>query len=291
MPGLSSENRTVVGKSRLFSGNMDMKTFRRISEFISNEIGIKMPPNKKSMLESRLFKRLRALGLVDYDHYCEYLFSPEGAEKEIYHLINVVTTHTTEFFREPNHFRFLSDHVLPEWHSKNKNKVFTVWSAGCSSGEEPYSLGITLCEFAENNPDFRFAVVASDVSVPILEMAAKGIYPEEKVRLIPREIRKKYLLRSKNKTDKLIRVAPGIRKHIRFYRLNLTRDFKLKDTADAIFCRNVLIYFERHKQREIVLGLCANLRPGGHLFIGHSESLNGMKLPLAPAKPTIYKKV
>lgn len=264
--------------------------FTKFSNLIKSEFGIKMPPSKKTMLEARLQKRLRALGMKSYSEYCDFIFSPGGVEKELTQLIDVVTTNTTDFFREPKHFEILLSTVLPELIRRGSSPV-KVWSAGCSSGEEPYTLAIVLSEFAANNFDFNFSILATDISNEILNKAINAVYPMSKVDVIPMAMKKKYLLKSRNKNKQLVRIAPEIRRKIEFLRLNFMENFPFKDEKDIIFCRNVVIYFDRPTQCTLFSKFCARLAKGGFLFIGHSESISGMDLPVRQIAPTVYQKI
>ncbi len=271
--------------------SMGDKQFKIFSDFIHGEFGIKLPPSKKTMLEARLQKRLRVLGMSNYKEYCDFLFSPSGMDKELFYLINAVTTNTTDFFREPKHFEILYGRLLPEFYSRHRGEAFHIWSAGCSSGEEPYTLSMVLSEFAEQNPSFRFSILATDISLEVLEKAMRGVYAEEKVAPVPNHMKKKYLLRSKDKTRRLVRVSRELREAISFDRLNFMDEFDLKTTVNVIFCRNVVIYFDRPTQEKLFNKFCRHLKPGGYLFIGHSESLTGMTLPLEQVAPTVYKRI
>lgn len=278
-----------------FTGKkMSNKDFARLSKFIHTQYGIKMPPAKRIMLESRLQKRLRTLELSSFHDYIEYVLSREGKEYELIHMIDLVTTNKTDFFREPVHFDFLVETVLPELidlYQAGIRSVLKVWSAGCSTGEEPYTLAIVLSEFAKTRPDFHFSILATDISSRVLEYGEEGIYEEEKVEPIPKNLKKKYLLRGKDKNKNLVRIKPELRKLIRFYRLNLmdSRYPKL-GTLDVVFFRNVIIYFDRPTQEMLINRVCRYLKPGGFIFMGHSETLFSMNVPLDQAAPTIYRR-
>ncbi|WP_415717411.1 CheR family methyltransferase [Maridesulfovibrio sp.] len=264
--------------------------FGKFSKLIKEEFGIKMPPSKKTMLEARLQKRLRALGFSYYSQYCDFLFSPGGFEKELTQLIDVVTTNTTDFFREPKHFELMLSTVLPDLCQRNSRPV-KVWSAGCSSGEEPYTLCMVLNEFSERNNNFKYSLMASDISTDILRKAMNAVYPLSKVDVVPMALKKKYLLKSKDKTKPLVRVKPELRSKVDFRRINFMEPFPFKDQKDIIFCRNVVIYFDRVTQYTLFKKFCATLSSGGYLFIGHSESISGMELPVRQIAPTVYQKV
>ncbi len=269
--------------------------FLRLSDFIHAEYGIKMPPVKKTLLESRLQKRLRALELTTFKDYCDYLFSPQGRKKELPLFIDKITTNKTDFFREPDHFEHLTRSIVPSiidtWGGVPRN--LRIWSAGCSTGEEPYTLAIVMSEFMENHPEFKmtFSILATDVSMEVLRTAKKAVYHEIRVAPIPILLRKKYLLRNRKRDKKTIKIAPEIRKTVQFGRLNfMDHNFGLRQPVDIIFCRNVIIYFDKPTQLKILNRLCRNLVPGGYFFQGHSESVQGMQLPLKSVYPTIYQK-
>ncbi|MFW6237066.1 MAG: CheR family methyltransferase, partial [Desulfosudaceae bacterium] len=216
----------------------------------------------------------------------------EGMDREVPHMIDVVTTNKTDFFREPSHFDLLYDEILPEWLAAYQgNRNFSVWSAGCSTGEEPYSLAMILDKFAANHPDFNFDILGTDISNQVLEKARQAIYPETKVEAVPHQLKKNCLLRSRDRVKKQVRIVPALRKKVTFRRLNLMEQFSWPGTKDVIFCRNVIIYFERPVQEELFKKCCNCLKKGGYLFIGHSETLSGMRLPLQQRCPTVYERI
>ena len=269
--------------------------FNRLSDYITANFGIKMPAVKKTMLESRLLKRLRTLELTSYKDYCDYLFSPEGRASETPHFINKVTTNKTDFYREPDHFTYLVQNTLPKLAAERGGLLrnLRVWSAGCSTGEEPYTLAIVLKEFAENHPQYQlgFSILATDISEEVLMTGQQAVYHESKIAPVPLNIRKKYLLRSKNRTSGLVKMAPEIRDHIEFVKLNLMdKDFGIHKKMDIVFCRNVIIYFNREVQEAILNQICRYTISGGYFFQGHSESIQGMNLPLKSVHPTIFRK-
>lgn len=270
--------------------------FERLSRFIYTHCGIKMPPVKKTMLESRLQKRLRLLGIRTFHDYCDILFNSRDGSDELVHMIDAVTTNKTDFFREPIHFSFLTQTVFPEFMLEKPDGIralFTVWSAGCSSGEEPYTLAIVMSEFAQQNPGFRFTVTATDISTRVLDKAKAGIYDESQVSMIPHSLKQKYFLRSKDHAKGRVRVVPNLRSLVAFQRLNLMDEQYMirRESADVIFCRNVIIYFDRDTQGALLGRLCRYLRKGGYLFLGHSETVHGFNLPLVRMASTIYRKV
>jgi chemotaxis protein methyltransferase CheR len=261
--------------------------FTRFAGYITNELGIKMPETKASMIQSRLVRRVRELGLVSLDQYGEYLFS-SGQSEELDHFINAITTHRTEFFREPEHFSFLAEQALSSLH--NTSCCLNVWSAACSSGEEPYTLAMVLNESAALRGVRDFAILATDVSAKILERASMAIYTEEQAFPVPTQIRKKYFLRSRDEYQKLMRIIPSLREKVSFHCLNLMDDdYRVKDRFDIIFLRNVLIYFDKQVQQEVINKLCRFLNPGGYLFLGHSESLVDIRTPAKRVHTSVYR--
>jgi chemotaxis protein methyltransferase CheR len=268
---------------------LSTRDFTRLRELIYTETGICLSPEKKTMVEVRLKRRLRALNMDTYSTYCEFVFGRRGAKDELIYLINVITTNKTDFFREPLHFDFLVQKALPEL--AVDGRAFAIWSAGCSSGEEPYTLAMVLSEYAETHPGFRFRIQASDISTTVLEKAEAGIYSSECVAPIPIALKRKYLLRSRDAKSPRARVVPELRSLVQFRRLNfMDADYTLAEKVDAIFCRNVLIYFDRATQESILRKLVHNLRPTGYLFVGHSETLHDMDLPVVPVAPALYRK-
>lgn len=286
-----ADSRFEENHHKNISEPMAERTFARFSKFIQTELGIKMPAAKKTMLQARLQKRLWKLGLASFDDYCDYLFSHEGLEQELAHMIDVVTTNKTEFFREPKHFEYLVERVLPDLiKHRGLREQCTLWCAGCSTGEEPYTLAMVLHDFAVQQPDFHFFILGTDISTRALEQAKLGIYEEDRTEPIPSLLRRKYLLRSKERDKTVVRIAPELRAVVKFRRLNfMDRNFGLRESMDIIFCRNVIIYFDRPTQEAVLDRICNYLNPGGYLFTGHSETLNGMNLPLTPVAHTVYQ--
>ena len=270
---------------------MSDKELKEFSEFISSELGIKITQTKKTMLQARLQRRLRTLNMKSYGQYLEYLQTLRGLEVELPQMVDAVTTNTTSFFREPKHFEYLSQTILPQWQKRYPGQTFSVWNAGCSSGEEPYTTAMTLMDYHERVSPLKFTIVATDISTDILNKAARAVYEDEKIGTIPVEFRRKYLLRSKDKNKRLVRIIPALRDKVSFRRLNFMDDFQFREKMDLIFCRNVMIYFDKKTQTELVQKFCNHLEPGGHLFIGHSESLAGADLPLKQLAPATYQRI
>ncbi len=274
---------------------MTQAEFSRYSEFISSQCGIKMPQSKKVMLEARLAKRLRTLGIDSFGEYFERLTGEDGRD-ELVHMLNAVTTNKTDFFREPTHFQYLEQTILPEFLEDHgpgtgDEHPFLVWSAGCSTGEEPYTLAMVLTEYAERHPGFRFSILATDISTKVLDRAKEAVYDADRVAGVPLELKKKYLLRSKDPAKNIVRIVPSLRSQVQFRRLNLMEEgITATEPFDAIFCRNVIIYFDRAIQERLLGRFCRVLRPDGYLFLGHSESIHGFDLPLRRIISTVHRR-
>ncbi len=266
--------------------------FERLRALIYDESGIHLGSEKKTMLEIRLRRRLRSLRLATFAEYCERLFRNAQRGDEIVHLIDVVTTNKTDFFREAGHFDYLVSKALPDLAARSgAHSTLLVWSAGCSTGEEPYTIAMVLSEHAANSPGFRFSVLASDISTEVLAKAQMGIFKAEAVKPVPAAFQRRYFMRSRDRGSDLVRVVPELRELVEFRRINFMDDhFELPRKPEIIFCRNVIIYFDRMTQERLLKKLTAQLAPGGYFFAGHSESLQGMDLPLLAVAPSAYRK-
>lgn len=266
------------------------RDFKKLSEFIYLNYGIKMPDTKKTLLEGRLSKRLRANNIKSFSAYCEFVFSEQGMAQELIHMIDVVSTNKTDFFREAAHFEFLYDYILPEFAADGKN--INIWSSACSSGEEPYTTAIVLSEFNRVAPtQVPFSIFGTDISSDILNKAALAVYKDERITNIPTEYKRRYFMSNKDPQKKLIRVVPELRKACSFSRMNLIdKAYPITKRFDLIFCRNVLIYFDRPTQEAVINKLCDHLSPNGYFFLGHSESAMGMNVPLEAIKPSVFRK-
>lgn len=266
--------------------------FARFSEFITRELGIKMPPEKLPMLQGRLQRRLRMLEMTSLDEYQEYLFQLPSSSEEWIEFINQVTTNKTDFFREPKHFEFLVRTALPNLAQSAGNPWhFKLWCAGCSSGEEPYTQAMVLADYASTHPGFDFSIMATDISTRVLDHARTAIYDESRVEPIPAEFRKRYLLRGKNRDNPVVRIVPELRSKVRFGRLNfMDDDYGIREHFDAVFFRNVMIYFDKSTQQEVLTKQCRQIRKGGYLFVGHSESIVGLNLPVQQVTTSVFQK-
>ena len=263
--------------------------FRRVVTFILSATGIKLPPVKKTMVEGRLNRRARVLGIDSLTDYIATVFDSGDGDDETIHLIDALTTNKTDFFREPSHFDFLTRQVLPELAAQGRPAKF--WSAACSIGAEPFTLAMVLSDFAEGAPRWRFSILASDISTKVLAKAARAVFPEEMVEPVPHSMRQRFLLRSRDPAKSEVRMTPEIRNLVHFARINLMDDvYPVDHDMDVILCRNLLIYFDRATQEAVVRRLCSYLRPGGYLVLGHTDSVMGMALPLDGLGISIFRR-
>jgi chemotaxis protein methyltransferase CheR len=269
------------------------RDYKRLCDLIYAKAGIHLGTHKKTMLEARIRRRLRDLDLSSYGEYCDYLFGRNGLKEEIVPLIDVVTTNKTDFFREARHFNFLVETALPNLMARYGGaEQFLVWSAGCSTGEEPYTLAMVLSEYAQAHPGFCFRILATDISTTVLEKARMGVYTSDVVETVPAMLRTKYFMRSRDPASRQMRVVPELRRLIEFRRLNfMDAEYGIHEKMDAIFCRNVIIYFDRPTQERLLRKLTSNLAPRGYMFVGHAESLHDMDLPLEPVAPALYRRI
>jgi len=283
--------------NKIYKETLKERDFFKLQNLIEKNYGIKMPISKKDMLESRLRKRLKALSITSFSDYCNYLFSSEGQKNELVNMLDTVTTNKTDFFRESEHFDFLVKSILPEMiinRGIGINNKLMIWSAGCSTGEEPYTLAMVLNEFKENIPglSFQYLILGTDLSSKVLSEAKRGVYQENKILPIPDNIKRKYLMKSKDPSKRIVRIVPELRALIKFRRLNfLESNYGMREPIDIVFFRNVQIYFDKKTQYSIISKIYNIMKPGGYLFIGHSETLNSFDIPFEPIIPTIYKKV
>jgi len=273
---------------------MTDKEFRAISEFVYRNYGINLTPAKKTMVYGRLAKRLRTLAISSFGDYFDYATGPEGRARELTTMVDLITTNKTDFFRQPDHFDFLKQVALPELVVQRRiqqQRRIHVWSAGCSSGEEPYSIAFVLTKFLHSCPGIDFSILATDISTRRLEEAGQAIYTGEQIAPVPAELQRLYFLRGVKNKAGTYRVAPEIRRTVTFRKLNLMDDdFAISTPVDLIFCRNVTIYFDRSTQSRLIAKFHELLAPTGYYFIGHSESLHGICDRFRLISPTIYQK-
>lgn len=270
---------------------LDDKEFHKLSNFIITKYGIKLPPTKKVLLQCRLQKRIKELQLASFKEYVDLLFASKSANDEITRMIDAVCTNKTDFFREPAHFEFLQESGIRDYLKRSRKNKLTIWSAGCSSGEEPYTLAMVLNELNDSGLDFDYRILATDISETILHKAVSGIYSEDRVETIPMALKKKYLLKGKNDYINKVKIAPFLQSKVEFRKFNLLDpEFAVLGKFDLIFCRNVMIYFDQVVQHRLLQQFSAVLNPYGYLFLGHSESITGHALPLHYVRPTVFQK-
>ncbi len=265
------------------------RDFRCLQRLVARHTGITLSPAKRDMLYSRLARRLRALGLRRFKEYCA-LLQEDGNSEELRHFTNAVTTNLTAFFREPHHFDYLRDEFLPAMIERRADRRrLRIWSAGCSTGEEPYSIAITLAETMPRDWDVR--ILATDLDSNVLDRARQGIYSEERTAEVPERLKRKWFLRGRAGHQGKVRVRRELRDMIRFRQLNLMHEWPMRGPFDAIFCRNVIIYFDKPTQSRLMDRFADILADDGRLFLGHSETLYRVTDRFQLLGRTIYRKV
>lgn len=268
---------------------LDDGDFRRLAELIHARSGIRMPPSKKAFLEGRVRRHLRRLGFASLSGYCHWLFEQDGLAEGESALIDAVTTNKTEFFRERHHFDFIADVALPALRAAGSGtqRPLRIWSAGCSNGAEPYSLAMVCEDFARAEPGFGFEILATDISTEMLRQAARAVYLHPMIEPVPMPLRQRYLLRDDTRGE--VRIVPELRRKVRFSYHNLMEEpYPGHRLTDIVICRNLLIYFDKPTQRDVLARLCRHVRPGGYLMLGHAEGIAGLSLPLRPVAPTTF---
>jgi chemotaxis protein methyltransferase CheR len=267
------------------------RDFQRFQALIHREAGIWLAPVKKALLVGRLARRLRELGIPSYAAYYERVIEDEA---ERIRMLDAICTNETHFFREPKHFEFLTERIFPAWRAEaeegRRPRRIRIWSAACSTGEEPYTLAMVLLSAFPAGWDLE--ILASDLSTKVLDRASAGLWPLEKSKEIPDSYLKAYMLRGFGAQEGLMKAGPEIRALIKFTRVNLVGDgWPGGSPFDLVFCRNVLIYFERQAKIAVVERLLERLDPRGFLFLGHAESLGGFTIKARAVMPTVYQSV
>jgi len=265
------------------------KDFDFLRTLSNRHTGIVVTDEKFDMFYSRLARRVRALGLGSFAQYCDYL-RDEPDTGELTELINAVTTNLTAFFRENHHFEYLRDQAIPQRMGSNGDRKLSIWSAGCSTGEEPYSLAMTLAEMGAALSGWDIGITATDIDSNVLQHAATGIYTQDRVSGIDKSRLKRWFLKGKGRQAGQVRVKQDLCRYIDFRQLNLMQAWN-EAPKDIIFCRNVIIYFDKESKRRLVERYAETLKPGGFLFIGHSESLFKVSDRFELIGKTIYRKV
>ena len=269
--------------------------FDHIAGMISETTGIRLPPQKRLMVEARLRKRMRALGMTTIAAYCEYLFEKGGFATETNHLIDVVTTNKTDFFREIDHFHYLAEGGVADMlrhHPTGIRPHLRFWSAACSNGAEPYTIAMVLADLAAQGPAFDISILGTDISFAMLQEARNAIYPASFLSPLTPDQRNRHLLHARDPHSQDVRISPELRRRVTLAHLNLMdRTYPLPRTFDAIFLRNVLIYFDRADQVAVARRLLDHLHPYGLLFIGHSETSVAADLPVRQIAPAIFQRI
>lgn len=261
--------------------------FEFVINLIYERCRIRLHDGKQQLIKARLGKRMRHHGFESLGQYCDYL-RRTGDEEELTHMVDALTTNYTQFLREKDHFEFLVGTALPNLVKGRKR--FNVWSAACATGEEPYSIAFYLTEHFPIVGGWDWNVHATDISTKALDKAQQGVYPQDRLNSLPPDWWRKCFQKGVREWDGFYRVKPQLRERIHFRQLNLLGHYTFSEPFEVIFCRNVMIYFDRPTQEQLVQRLAQFLLPGGYLLIGHSESLNGLNIGLRCLKPSIYQK-
>ena len=263
------------------------REFDQFQKLIYEQVGITLGEQKKTLIVSRLSKRLRELALPSFQAYYDHVVGDVGQE-ELTNLLDLVSTNKTDFFREPGHFDFLREQILP---SRRGTQQIRIWSSASSSGEEPYTIAMTLYDEVHNPAQWDMKILASDISTRVLAKAASGVYDEERVANLPKDVVQRHFLKGKGPQAGKVKVRSHVSSLVTYRRINLMdATFPIRTPLDLIFCRNVMIYFDRPTQAALMKKFHQYLKPGGYLFIGHSESLQWIDHPFTYVKPTIYRK-
>ncbi len=264
--------------------------FHQFSQLVYDQCGINLHAGKKALLQARLNKRLRVTGIGSYEEYFRFI-TTAGNAGEFINFLDSVSTNLTYFFRESQHFDFL-DSIMPDLvarKQKDRNLRIRIWSAGCSTGEEAYTLAMCILGHLSDPQRWDFKILASDISTRALDVASTGIYSEEKVQKVPPGMRQIHFRRRGENGRAEFEAAPHLKRIITFRRLNLKDPYPFKGTFDFIFCRNVMIYFDKKTQETLVNKMAGFLCAGGYLFVGHSESLTGLAHRLTYVRPAVYR--
>ena len=264
------------------------KHFNWLVKLVMEKTGIALSHQKRDLVYGRLARRLRKLNLDDFDQYCNLL--KQESEEELVEFVNSITTNLTSFYREPHHFEYLANTVLKYLlQRRNQERRIRIWSAGCSTGEEPYTIAMTVLENIPNIKNWDIKILATDIDTNVLSRASDGIYLEERLNGINKERMEKWFLKSRNNPGE-VKVNPKLRELITFKQLNLMEDWPMKGPFDVLFCRNVVIYFNKDTQRVLFDRFANILRQDGYMFLGHSESLYKVTDRFTLLGKTIHKR-
>lgn len=271
---------------------LDQSSFARLVRLVDESCGIKLSDMKRTMLETRLRRRLLLNELDSFADYLDFLSTPDGLKTELQGFVDSVVTNETSFFREMPHFAHLAPAELARLADQACDRKLKMWSAAASSGEEAYTLAMIANEASTGGAYFPWSVLATDISVKMLKAARDAVYSLDDIASVPEPFRRKYFLKSRDAGARTVRVSPDLRRHVRFGQINLMHDeYMLKLVMDVIFCRNVLIYFDPAMQTRVVRKLCRHVRPGGLLVLGHSDTLRVKDLPLRLIRYNIYERL
>lgn len=276
--------------------SLSNKDFERLATFIGDKVGIRLPPTKRLMVEGRLRKRLRALNVPDMQTYCRLVIETRTLDSEVTHLIDVITTNKTDFFREVEHFDLIRSRLVPALlaeRAKERMPLLKIWSAAASTGAEAYTAAMVLHDMTTKRNAFRFAILGTDISTAVLEQARSGIYPSDMMAPVPKDLRARYVMEPVRKALRPeVRIVPELRSLASFERLNLMDEtYPFDRDVDIILVRNVLIYFEKEDQSAVVKRLVGHLRPRGYILLGHSESMVGNMPGLMQIAPAVFQKI
>ncbi|MEW6263761.1 MAG: protein-glutamate O-methyltransferase CheR [Thermodesulfobacteriota bacterium] len=278
----------------MFDYGLDLsdREFQAFSELVHAKAGINLHSGKKELVRARLAKRIREGGFAGFDDYYQYVIEDDSGE-ELILLLDAISTNLTSFFRESQHFTFMIERFLPELaqaRAKKNDRRLRIWSAGCSTGEEPYSIAIVILEHSPYFAAGDVRILATDLSTKVLAEAHQAVYQANRMTDVPQLLLRKYFQKGQGRWSGWYRVKNTVRRLVAFKRLNFIQPFPFRRPFDLIFCRNVMIYFDKKMQAELVAKLHQALNEGGYLFIGHSESLGGFNNLFKYIQPTIYRK-
>jgi chemotaxis protein methyltransferase CheR len=287
-PGQAGTTATdEAGQPRPLAAGLTPAQFTAICQILYRVTGIRLQPGKEELVKARLWRRLYTLGLDSYQEYIDLIQGPAGAE-ELVATVDALSTNKTSFFREPQHFEFLREQVASR---AQRSAPLHIWSAGCSSGEEPYSIAITLRQALPEAARRQVRILATDISTRVLRIARAGLYAGAELNELPRDLRASCFTADPSAGPDRYRVAEAVRAMVQFARLNLMTPWPMRGPFDFIFCRNVMIYFDRPTQDHLVQEFGRLLVPGGHLLVGHSETLSGRAPDLQYRMPAVYQKL
>ena len=267
---------------------MDQKTFDKFKDLINEKSGIPLGPQKVALVSARVGKRLRALGIDDYNAYLDMVAKDESGN-ELVQLLDAISTNVTSFFREAAHFGIMEE-LLRKWKAQGQTR-YRIWCAASSTGEEPYCLAMTALEALKDCRGLDLRILATDISTRVLEIARRGEYPADKVEAVPPALRSQYFERRNGTAGNVYQACDILKRLISFNRLNLsTPPYAMEGPFDIVFCRNVMIYFDNAVRTKLLREVHRLLRPSGYLMIGHSESLTGINVPFHSRQPAVYQK-